>query len=173
MKNYAPKTIKELVQELEIIEKDMADYINEKYNQDDYENGYLDFRYGAQECDGPLHFFSWSGSVFSFGRLKEVDKKLNKIFKKKKKNELNQLSKKIDYTGCNSEIAKFLKKHGGKRGILCRDEFGGEDFVVAYLKGDPFPYRTFKDEFAVAFPVKKRKKTKKKDVFFDEGYALD
>lgn len=90
-----------------------------------------------------------------------------------KKAKLNQISKRIDYSGCNPKIAKFLKKYGGRRGILCRGRFGDEDFVVAYIKDDLFPYKAMKDKFIEATPVKKCKKRKKIIKVIDEGYALD
>lgn len=179
MKSYAPKTLKEVIQELEIIDKDMAMYMK-KFSQNCYESGMSSCN-KIYNPEGPLDFFYWGCSFrFSFEDFEKRNKQLNKIFKKKKKAELNKLTKKIDYAGCNPEIAKFLKKHGGKRGILCKNRSGSEDYVVAYCKDLVFPYRTKKGAFGsavISSSPKKAKKIKKSieimKVLIDEGYEVD
>lgn len=184
MKNYSPNTLKEVVQELDKIDKNMAKYVD-KFSQHCYENGcgeYMDGAIEYQGSAGPLDFFYWDRSYcFSFEDFEKRNKQLNKIFKKKKKAELNQLTTKIDYTGCDPEIAKFLKKNGGKRGILCNDGYGNEDFVVAYCKDGAFPYLAQKDSFPQAAICISSKKVKPKvkhpvdimQALVDDGYEPD
>lgn len=164
MKNHAPKLLKEVVQELDKIDENMARFINERFDQNDYENGYEGYIPVPPLGAGPLDFFSWHRSYFfSFGQFEKNNKRLNKIFKNKAKvaKKSTQTTIKIDYAGCDPEIAKFLKKHGGKRGILCSNRHGVEDFVIAYCKDNPFPYLTEGDSFATAIPAKPYEESKK------------
>ena len=60
----------------------------------------------------------------------------------------NFTTKEIDYTGCNKDIAEFLKNNGGKELIKCYvwDSEGKNirsfDWVATYVESVDFPYMT-------------------------------
>jgi hypothetical protein len=183
-------TLKEVVEALKNIDKCAGQFLLDKFDEEDFQNGTQDFRNILKVAGNPrkysqepLDFFLWCfHDEFDWHllniQLKQTDT-VNRI------NLDDYTTKDIDFTGCNPVIAEALKQN---KSILC--EVGDEIMhltqtkqcnIVSYRKDNEYPYVTIHHNgYKYAKPIKKTKTELRvkgpvsvMQYLIDNGYVVD